>query len=104
MSAATGIGVVDRLHNGALRVLGPGAVGVMTHIDLVRLIDRDPDMITRVQATDFQPLRPGLPTPMLSFYGICPKEHRIERLGVADAEARCPNCNRTYGVEDEQHV
>ena len=97
-------GVVDRLDSGAIRVSGPGAVGVMTHVELVRLIDHEPNMITRVHGADFKAERPGEATPMLSFHGVCPKGHRIDRLGIADSLAQCPMCRRSYPVEDEQHV
>ena len=91
--------VEARTRDGVLRVLSADAVGSPTHTDLVRIIDHDPDMVTRVQGVGFQALKPGQSPPMLSFYGVCPSGHRIERLGVTDNEARCPQCNRTYRIE-----
>jgi len=41
---------------------------------------------------------------MMSFYGICPKGHFIERLRIGDAEVPCTLCGGEYLVEDEQHI
>jgi len=65
--------VIDRLNTGMLRVSGPNAVGEMIHSDLVRIVDREPEKITRVQATGMLRKDPGQPTPMMTFYGVCPK-------------------------------
>lgn len=75
----------------------------MIHTDFVRLTDREPDKMTRVQATGLLRKEPGQPTPMMTFYGVCPKGHRIERLSMADVEVQCSRCSRKYVVEDEQH-
>ncbi len=87
-----------------MRVMGPGAVGIPLHESLVRIIGHEPDKITRVQGTHMRPMRPGEPTPMLSFYGVCPQGHRIEPLSVADSSARCEECQRGYPVEDEGNI
>lgn len=90
--------VETRKHDGFVRVLGPQAVGVPTHTDLVRIIDHDPDMVTRVPGVGFQVLRPGEPPPMLWFYGVCPSGHRIEEVGIADQEARCRSAIERIGL------
>lgn len=89
------------LRDDMVRVLGPNAVGVPLDLPSVRIIDHDPDAITRVQATGFQPIKPGQPTPQLSFYGVCPRGHRVDPLPLTD-QALCPRCRRTYQVEDEE--
>jgi hypothetical protein len=89
--------------DGVIRVLGPDATAVPLHQSLLRLSDQEPDFITRVQAAAFQVIRSGTRMAELSYYGVCPSQHHIKRLGAADLEALCLQCNRTYRVEDELH-
>jgi len=86
-----------------LRVLGPNAVSVMLDKRSVRVIDHEPDTITRIEGTGFRPLKPGQPAPMMSFYGICPKGHRVGQLTYVIDKARCEQCGQTYRVQDEEH-
>ena len=97
-------GVVDRLNSAMLRLSGPNAIGVMIHADMVRLTNREPSSATRVQARGFLPMEPGQPTPMMTFYGVCPKGHRIDSLSIGDSDVKCSKCERSYFVEDEQHI
>jgi len=92
------------LKEGMLRILGPNAVGVPLAMPSVRVIDYEPDTITRIQGTGFQPIAAGQPTPQLSFYGVCPKGHRLDPLPVlAEDQALCRQCNKTYRLEDDEH-
>jgi hypothetical protein len=95
--------VESRTESGVVRVLGPHAVGVVLDTASLRIMAHKPDMITRVQGTHFQPITSGKPPALLSFYGVCPKGHRLGSLSITDDEARCPLCNLTYRVEDEEH-
>src|SRR5258708_28111070 len=87
--------------NDVIRVLGPNAVGVTLDVPSVRLTDQEPTTITRVHSSTFQAIKPGQPAPMMEFYGVCPKGHRIEPLRLGDDEAQCPQCKRKYRVNDE---
>jgi len=95
--------VVDIVRDGMVRVMGPDAVGVMLDPPSIRIIDHEPDTITRVPGTSFQAIKPGQHPPMLTFYGICPKGHRLDSLPLSTAEAQCQICNQSYQVEDEEH-
>ncbi len=88
---------------GMVRVLGPNAVGVVFDTRSVRILDHEPGAITRIQGTGFQALEPGQPTPMMSFYGVCPRGHRIDGLSYVVDKARCSECGKVYSVEDEEH-
>jgi hypothetical protein len=94
--------VETRTKDGLVRVLGPGAVGVMVDMPSVRIVNRQPDMITRIQGTPIRSIISGQPTPMLFYYGVCPKGHHIQPLTLADSKVECPKCNQTYHVEDEE--
>jgi hypothetical protein len=96
--------VIDRLNTGLLKLSGPDAAPVMIHADFVRLTEREPAKITRVQATGLLRKDPGQPTPMMTFYGVCPKGHRLNRLSITDIEKQCSECGRTYLIEDEHHI
>ncbi len=87
---------------GIVRVLGPSAVGVVLDARSVRVINHQPDTITRIEGTGFRALKPGQPTPMMSFYGVCPKGHRLEQLTYVVDKARCEKCGQTYRVENEE--
>ena len=90
--------------NGIVRLMGLNAVGHPVAESLVRIINHEPEKVTRVQATGFQRVLPGQPPPELTYYGVCPKGHRIYPLRIGDANVECKRCGRTYEVEDEQHV
>jgi hypothetical protein len=96
--------VETHTRDGMVLVLGPNGVAIPLYESVVRLIDREPDMITRVRGSESPGNKPRKPTPTVSVYGVCPKGHRIENLGSADAEALCPGCGRKYRVQDEAHV
>jgi len=93
--------VESRRNDGSIRLLGPNATGVPLHISAVRIIDREPDLVTRIQTTEFHPVKSGERSPGVSYYGVCPQTHWIRDLEASDAEVRCPECGRTYPVEDE---
>src|SRR5437016_4853500 len=87
---------------GMVRVLGQSAVGVVLDTPSVRLIDHQPDTLTRIEGTGFRAHESGQPTPMMSFYGICPKGHRVEKLTYVVDQAPCETCGQTYRIEDEE--
>ncbi len=87
---------------GMVRVLGESAVGVVLDMPAVRVIDHQPDTITRIEGTGFRARESGQATPMMSFYGICPKGHRVENLTYLVDKVRCENCGQTYRIEDEE--
>ena len=88
--------------DGLIGVVGPNAVELDLDSNLVRVIDREPDMVTRVQEVEFHAVRPGEPSPGLSYYGVCPRGHWIQDLPATAREARCGQCSRVYRVEDEE--
>lgn len=88
--------------DGVVRVLGPRAVGVTLDIPSVRIIEHEPDAITRVQGTRFEPVMPGQPIPQLSFYGVRPRGHRIPTLPLTEDKALCGQCKQAYRIEDEE--
>lgn len=96
--------IETRRYDGLLRVLGPNAVVTPIHEDYVRIVTEEPNLITRVQATRGLPRQPGDESQMLEFYGVCPKGHKIERLGMAASQARCPACGGEFAVETEAHI
>ena|SRR3989442_15406073 len=93
--------VEERRPGRFIQLLGPDAVATSLHYDAVRIIDHPPDMVTRIQETEFHPVRPGEPSPPLSYYGMCPRGHCIRSLQGNEPEVTCPQCARTYRVEDE---
>ncbi len=90
--------------DGIVRVMGLNAVGHPVAESQVRIISREPDKVTRVQATGFQRVLPGQPPPELTYYAVCPIGHRIYPLRIGDSKVECRRCGRTYEVEDEQHI
>ena len=94
-------GVVDVMTTGMVRVSGPSAIGTPLHLPAVRIIDREPDMITRIEGTGFR-AKTSSQVPQMSFYGVCPKGHRVELLSIADDTGRCDACGVTYPIEDEE--
>ncbi len=88
---------------GLVRVMGPGAIGYTRHEDFFRIIDREPDKITRVtRGTAYRPDTPGELPSGISAYGICPKDHTIDPL-PGDPQVKCTECDKVYEIEDEQH-
>ncbi len=96
--------VETRTKDGIVRVMGLNAVGHPVAESLVRIINHEPEKITRVQATGFQRVLPGQPPPELTYYAVCPTGHRIYPLRTGDSNVECRRCGRTYEVEDEQHI
>jgi uncharacterized protein YbaR (Trm112 family) len=95
--------VVDRTKQGMIRVSGPQAVGIPIAEERVRVIKHEPDSITRVPAAAFARKDPGQRiTATMGFYGVCPRDHVIDKLSPTDGKALCPECERTYPIEDEQ--
>ena len=90
-----------RQADGVIWLMGPDETTVPLEPKLVRVIDREPAVVTRIPETEFQSIRPGEPAAPLRYYGICAKGHFIKSVGETDAEAQCRNCERTYPVEDE---
>jgi hypothetical protein len=93
---------IKRINNDKVLILGPNALSVALSSKLLRIIDREPDTVTRVQGTEFQPVSSPQPAPTMTFYGVCPEGHRIECLSLFATDANCEQCNRTYQVQDEE--
>jgi len=53
--------VEARTTDGIVRVMGPNAVGHPVAESLVRIINHEPEKVTRVQAMGFQRVLPGQP-------------------------------------------
>ncbi len=96
--------VEARTKDGIVRVMGPNAVGRPVAESLVRIVNHEPERVTRVQATGFQRVLPGQPPPEVTYYGVCPKRHRIYPLRIGDSNVECRLCARTYELENEQHI
>jgi hypothetical protein len=90
-------------HSGRVRVIAPDGVGIPLSDRSVRIVDHDPNHITRVQATDFQPVAAGDSGPELEYYGVCPMDHEIGTIRAADSHAECSECGRSFPIEDEEH-
>jgi hypothetical protein len=82
-------------------LLGPDEATVPLQPSLIRVIDGEPDVVTRIPETDFQTIHPGEPAARLRFYGICAKGHYIKNVGEGEAEIECKTCKRSYRVENE---
>lgn len=93
--------VEHRGEDGFVDLAGPDGEGVSLSAALLRIIDREPSAITRVQETEILVVRPGEAAPPVSYYGICPRRHWIGGLAPHDIESRCPECQQIYPVEDE---
>ena len=87
--------------DGVIWLSGPDESTVPFQPQQIRVIDREPDVVTRVPETDFQTIRPGEPAAQVRLYGICPKGHYIKRLGDSDGVTDCRTCGRRYAVQDE---
>ena len=68
---------------------------------LLRIVGKEPTTITRVQDTGF--VAAGVDR-ILTYYGVCPRAHRIDTLKASQTEVRCPQCGRSYPIEDEEHL
>ena len=90
-----------RQADGVIWLMGPDETTAPIERELVRVIDGEPAVVTRVPETEFQPIRAGEPAAKLRFYGICPRGHFIKNVGETDAETRCGKCGRTWAVENE---
>ena len=90
--------------DGRILVQGPNAVPYPMLEQAVRVIDREPDRITRVQQVEFFAVKPGETSPAPTYYGVCPQGHWIREVRSTDAQAQCADCGRTYGIEDEQET
>ncbi len=93
-------GVVARTNDGLVQVkgrIGRRDVVVALHQAQIRIIAHEPMAVTRVAVA------PGTPGDLtrVTYYGVCPRNHRIPMLGLAALQAGCPVCAITYPVEDE---
>lgn len=87
--------------DGVIWLNGPDESTVPLQPRQIRVIDREPDVVTRIPETEFQSIRPGEPAAKVRHYGICPKGHYIKGVRETDANAECKTCERTYAVESE---
>jgi uncharacterized protein YbaR (Trm112 family) len=95
-------GVVDRTKQGMIRLSGPEGVGIPIAEERVRVVEHEPNTITRVPASGFVLKKPGQAITISSHYGVCPNHHVIDKLSFTASDATCPECGRTYPIEDEQ--
>ena len=94
--------VVDAGRKAGLRPALIRLAGITVPITDVRVVTLEPTAITRVAA--FHAMKVKSFTGRIgtdAAHGICPKGHRLERLGSAN-RAKCSECNNhEYEVEDE---
>lgn len=90
-----------RQTDGVIWLLGPDESTVPMEPNVVRIVDREPEVVTRIPETEFQTIRPGEPAVKLRYYGICSQGHFIKNVGEGDTETQCKKCERTYRVENE---
>ena len=90
-----------RQPDGMIWLRGPDESTVPLAPNLIRIIDGEPDVVTRMPESEFQVIRPGEPATKLRYYGICAKGHFIKGVGEGDAEIECKTCKRSYRVENE---
>jgi len=90
-----------RQPDGIVWLRGPDESTVPLEPALIRIIDREPDVVTRIPEAEFQVIRPGEPAAKLRYYGICSKGHFIKGVGEVDTEVQCKACGRGYRVESE---
>ncbi len=94
--------VEERTDNGGVTVIGPSGVRLPLNQSSFRIIDHEPQAITRVPTgTAFQ-TDPSDSRADLGYYGICPKGHNVGKIRSDDSHAQCSECNCTYAVEDEE--
>jgi hypothetical protein len=93
--------VQSRGRDGSIRIIGPDGAVIDCPPHLVRVIEHDPDAITRIEEAAFLVVRPGEPAPALTYYGLCPRGHWLPHLAADAAELRCEKCGLSYRVEDE---
>ncbi len=96
--------VETRTVSGFVRLIGPGAVGYPFRQSALRIIDHDPDSVTRVQVGRFRPTGPSDSEAGLRYFGVCPRGHEIRAVDIRDKEADCGLCAQVYPIEDEEHA
>ncbi len=95
--------VEARTKDGLVRVIGPNGMGYSLNESFVRIVDHEPNKVTRVRGASFEAANYNEPDAVLTYYGICPKGHRVDDLR-ASAQVKCQGCGTEYPVEQEQHV
>lgn len=65
----------------------------------LRIIDYEPNMITRIQTT-----APDGENATITYYGVCPRHHHIDHLRVSHIYAACLDCRKSYPVEAEAQL
>ncbi len=97
--------VEARTKDGLVRVsIGPHGVRYSLNESFVRIVDHEPNKVTRVRGASFEAANYNEPDAVLTYYGICPEAHRVDDLRASASQVECPGCGTEYLVEDEQHV
>ena len=92
--------VLDRTQEGMVRASLNGGMAFV-HMKLVRLIDHEPETATRLRPITYAEKPPGEPVAMMNFRAICPRNHEIGKISIADDQVECQQCDRTYPIEEE---
>ncbi|KKM61374.1 hypothetical protein LCGC14_1532340 [marine sediment metagenome] len=92
--------VLDRTQDGMVRVSLNGGMALV-HMKQIRLIHDEPQTATRLGPITMPEKPPGKPVAMMSFRAICPRNHEIGKISVADDQVECQQCGRTYPIEEE---
>ena len=90
---------LDRTQDGMVRVSLNGGMAVV-HTKQVRIIRHEPTA-TRLGPITMAEKPPGKPVAMMSFRAICPRNHEIGKISIADNQVECQQCGRTYPIEGE---
>ena len=92
--------VLDRTQDGMVRVSLNGGMA-RVHMKQVRLIHDEPQTATRLGPITMAEKPPGEPVAMMNFRAICPRNHEIGKISIADDQVECQQCDRTYPIEEE---
>ena len=92
--------ILDRTQDGMVRVSLNGGMAIV-HTKQVRLIHHEPQTATRLGPLTMPEKPPGEPVAMMSFRAICPRNHEIGKISIADNQVECQQCGHTYPIEGE---
>ena len=92
--------VTERMTSGLIRLSVRGQY-VPTHERYLRIVEGKPTSATRVRPLTMPVKEEGQPTAMMRFYAVCPENHELGEVGLADERVRCPECGCDYQLDDE---
>ena len=93
--------VLDRTHDGMMVRVSLNGDIALVHTKQVRLIHHGPQTATRLGPPTMPEKPPGEPVAMMNFRAICPRNHKIGKISIADNQVECQQCGRTYPIEGE---